>query len=237
MMAFVLLLLATVTFDGLKETGLKRTVIDTFFYFPGARWFMPWLARVSGEVVVGVLTISMAAFVLAVIAMYLVLGRLIARSAASWTDSQSLRGSPLWQKGGEIASPSSGLDTARLFVLTLMPIALAYHLAHYLSYFLIYAQLAVPLASDPVGFGWDLLGTAHYRIDIGILDARIAWYTAVTAIVVGHIIAVYLAHVTALRAYGDRRLALRSQYPMVAAMVGYTALSLWILAQPIVATG
>ena len=38
----------------------------------------------------------------------------------------------------------------------------------------------------------------------------------------------------ALRAFGDHAAALRSQYPMLVLMVGYTMISLWILAQPIV---
>jgi hypothetical protein len=35
----------------------------------------------------------------------------------------------------------------------------------------------------------------------------------------------------------DHTLALRSQYPMLLLMVAYTAISLWILAQPIVEGG
>jgi len=235
MMVFVLVVLATVTFDGLKETGLKRTVIDTFFYLPGARWFLPRLARMSGDIEVGILSITMVAFVLAVVAVYLLFAHLMARAGGSWSASPPRTQALSSRQIDESASSSSWLDTARLFVLTLMPIALAYHLAHYLTYFVIYAQSVVPLASDPFGFGWDLVGTANYRIDIGVLDARFAWYTAVIAIVAGHIIAVYLTHFTALRVYGNKRSALRSQYPMVVAMVAYTVLSLWILAQPIVA--
>ena len=60
------------------------------------------------------------------------------------------------------------------------------------------------------------------------------WYTAVVAIVVGHVLAVYVAHVVALREYRDRRRALLSQVPMLVLMVGYTVVSLWIIAQPIV---
>jgi hypothetical protein len=56
----------------------------------------------------------------------------------------------------------------------------------------------------------------------------------VMAIVAGHIIAVYLAHLVAVRTLRQRTIALRSQYPMLVLMVGYTMLSLWILAQPIV---
>ena len=125
-------------------------------------------------------------------------------------------------------------DMARAFVYSLIPIALAYHLAHYLSFLLIQGQRIIPLASDPLGYGWNLFGTADYIVNIAIINARFAWITAVVAIVVGHIIAVYLAHAIALRMLGERRPALRSQYPMLALMVGYTMVSLWIIAQPIV---
>jgi hypothetical protein len=60
------------------------------------------------------------------------------------------------------------------------------------------------------------------------------WFTAVAAIVLGHIIAVYLAHVLALRLLEERKRALRSQYPMLVLMLTYTVVSLWIMAQPIV---
>jgi hypothetical protein len=58
------------------------------------------------------------------------------------------------------------------------------------------------------------------------------WYGAVTLIVAGHVIAVVLAHSAALRVFGEA--ASVSQIPMVALMVAYTMLSLWILAQPVV---
>jgi len=115
-----------------------------------------------------------------------------------------------------------------------VPIAIAYHLAHYFTYLLIQGQLLIRLASDPLGLGWDLFGTVRYRPDIGIVGARAVWYTAVAAIVAGHVIAVYVAHAVALREYRDRRAALRSQLPMLVLMVGYTVVSLWIIAQPIV---
>lgn len=139
-----------------------------------------------------------------------------------------------------MASASGNRETAgnmaRAFVVSLIPIALAYHLAHYLSFLLIQGQLVIPLASDPFGFGWNLFGTVDYRVDISVINARFAWVIAVAAIVVGHIVAVYLAHVMALRILKDSRLALNSQYPMLLLMVGYTMVSLWILAQPIVET-
>ena len=50
---------------------------------------------------------------------------------------------------------------------------------------------------------------------------------------VGHIIAVYLAHLRACAIYGNGPLALKSQVPMLALMVIYTVVSLWIISRPI----
>ena len=123
---------------------------------------------------------------------------------------------------------------ARQFAFTLVPIAIGYHLAHYLTFLLIQGQYIIPLASDPFGFGWNLFGTAGYRVDIAIVDARFAWYAAVSAILVGHIAAVYLAHVKAIELFDTRGVALRSQVPLTALMVLYTFVSLTILAEPMV---
>jgi uncharacterized membrane protein len=94
------------------------------------------------------------------------------------------------------------------------------------------AQYLIPLASDPFGLGWDLFGTRNYFVR-GLIDARVVWYVSVAAIVAGHIAALYIAHSQALREFPDRRSAQRSQWPMLVLMVGYTMLSLWIIAQPI----
>jgi len=127
--------------------------------------------------------------------------------------------------------------TVGFFVLTLVPIAIAYHVAHYLSYLLLTGQQIIPLMSDPFGRGWDIFGTASYKIDIAIVGAKFVWYLSVSSIVVGHLVAVYLAHIMALRAFPTTRAALYSQFPMMVLMVGYTVISLWILSQPVVETG
>jgi endonuclease/exonuclease/phosphatase (EEP) superfamily protein YafD len=98
-------------------------------------------------------------------------------------------------------------------------------------------QYAIPLLSDPLGRGWNLFGTAGYQVDIGFVTPRLQWTVAVVAVVLGHVAAVYLSHVTALRVFRRRSVALKSQIPMVLLMVGYTMISLWILSQPIVETG
>ncbi len=137
-----------------------------------------------------------------------------------------------WSGGARVPAAR----VAGLFVLTLVPIAIAYHLAHYLSFLVVAWQYLISLASDPFGLGWDLFGTKNHFVRIGLVDARAVWYLSVGAIVIGHVMAVYLAHCVALQAYSDRRVALRSQWPMVALMVCYTMTSLWIIAQPIVTT-
>jgi hypothetical protein len=109
---------------------------------------------------------------------------------------------------------------AGLFLQTLVPIAISYHLAHCVSFLTMAGQYPIPLVSAPFGFGWDLFGTKNHFVRIGLVDAR----------------AVYLAQCVALQAYADRRVALRSQWPMVALMICYTMTSLWIIAQPIVTT-
>jgi hypothetical protein len=123
---------------------------------------------------------------------------------------------------------------AAAYVYTLVPIALAYQAAHYYTLLVIQGQSIVALISDPFGRGWNLFGTAGYEINVGILGADLVWYSQVALIVVGHVIAVYLAHGIALRLLGDEKRAVRSQYPMLALMVLYTVLSLWILNQPVI---
>ena len=118
----------------------------------------------------------------------------------------------------------------KTFVFSLVPIALAYNLAHFISFLAIQGQLIIPLASD-------LFGTGDYQINIRVINAKFVWYISVAAIVLGHITSVYVAHVISVRTMASHATALRSQYPMLALMVAYTATSLWILAQPIVSGG
>ena len=134
---------------------------------------------------------------------------------------------------------TSGTQTGAIrlmavFAYSLLPIALAYHVAHFFTLLVIQGQLIIPLASDPFGYGWNLFGTSGYRVNIGLIDAKFAWFLGVSAIVLGHIVAVYIAHMIALRVFENRQQAIRSQYPMLGLMVLYTVVSLWIIAQPMV---
>ncbi len=126
---------------------------------------------------------------------------------------------------------------AAAYAYSLVPIALAYQVTHYYALLLFNGQIVVVQISDPLGWGWNRFGTADYQLNNAVLGAAFVWYSQVTLIVVGHVIAVYLAHALALRFGRDPRRALRSQYPMLALMVLYTVSSLWIISQPIVEEG
>jgi hypothetical protein len=46
--------------------------------------------------------------------------------------------------------------------ISMVPIAFAYHVAHYLPAFLVEAQYAIRAVSDPFNVGWDLFGYASH---------------------------------------------------------------------------
>ncbi len=105
---------------------------------------------------------------------------------------------------------------------TLLPIAAGYLVAHYLTLILQGVAWLPLLLVDPVALApvLDLIPTAAI------------WYWSVGAIVAGHIAAVVLAHRLALRDQAWRPIL--AGLPLVMLMIGYTILSLWIIAQPIV---
>ena len=123
------------------------------------------------------------------------------------------------------------MQLARSFVHSLVPIAFAYVAAHYFTLLLFQGQSIAFLASDPLGDGSDLFGTADSQIDYTIIGANATWYWQVGFVVVGHVAALTLAHDRALALYDRAKLAVRSQYWMLAVMVGFTSLALWLLSQ------
>ena len=133
-----------------------------------------------------------------------------------------------------ITRTGSAAQTAQRFVPTLVPIAVAYNLAHNFSSLLIQGQNAISLISDPLGRHWDLFGTASHYPNIGLIDARGTWYVAIGSIVVGHVISVWLAHQVALRQSVTRRSAVMASMPLTCLMIIYTAISLSVIAEPMV---
>jgi uncharacterized membrane protein YhaH (DUF805 family) len=120
-------------------------------------------------------------------------------------------------------------DLSLQFAPTLAPIALAYGIAHYFSLMAYEGQRLAYLASDPFGNGSDWFGTADATVDYGVIGANGIWYVQVGALVVGHVMALVLAHDKALVIFERARDATRSQWWMLAVMVGFTSLGLWLL--------
>ncbi|MFL5822846.1 MAG: fenitrothion hydrolase [Solirubrobacteraceae bacterium] len=140
-------------------------------------------------------------------------------------------------------------ELARRFAHTLVPIALAYVMAHYFTFLVYQGQTIGYLISDPLGTGANLFGTAHASIDYGFISASQAWYVDVAALLAGHVCGLVLAHDRAVALYrhqwnaggasvgpggvlvldGRASDAIRSQYWMLGVMVAFTCLGLWLL--------
>lgn len=211
--AFVVLMISTVFFDGLSETPLWESFMGAagqLLYAAGLTQLVGYTAAHSLIKILGLLATP-----LVFAAIYLLVCAVM----------------------GRVSGDAPGI-AARRYILTLVPIAIAYHLAHYLSYLLIQGQAIIPLLSDPFGRGWDLFGTRAREIDIGVVSMKFVWLFAVAAIVTGHVASIALAHIEGFRTDPPPHVcasrALIAQLPMVIFMVAFTMLSLWILSQPIV---
>ncbi len=191
---FVLFILSTTSFDGLRETSVYNKVFNL----------------VGNETVI--LFVSPLIF----LAIYFLFMYIIKRM---------------------VKTEYSITGLALRFSLTLVPIAIAYHIAHYFTMLLIQGQTIIKLISDPLGMGWNLFHSVNYTVNPGVINAATVWYVEVTLIIIGHIAAVYLAHLVALKSFPSAKKALLSQYPILALMVVYTMVSLWIIAQPIIVRG
>ena len=211
---FILLLLSTVTFDGILETPLWSQTLEAISQSQSLRAILITLQNAGLNLIQTIKLI----FLLLLPCIFFIIFLAFCHAIA------------MFGGGGKIPTK----DISGYFILSLIPIAIAYHFAHYLSYLLIAGQGILPLISDPFGVDWDLFNTKNYKIDIGIINAKFIWYFSIASIVIGHAMAVYVAHLTAVHIFIDRELAIRSQLPMLALMIVYTMTSLWILSQPIV---
>jgi hypothetical protein len=135
-------------------------------------------------------------------------------------------GLAIWATAGITRRPVRELADA--FSPSLIPIVLAYTVAHYFSLLVFESQTTIALASDPFGRGWNLFGTIDWAPDYTSLSpATIAW-VQVLAIVIGHVLGVLAAHDRAVELFPGR-LAARSQVPLVAVMVVFTVAGLTLL--------
>jgi hypothetical protein len=202
--AFVLLALSSVSFDGLAKT----------FFWLGLFGVNP-LEYPGRTALMGIGTLGLAATFLVLAALFL--------SAVAVGQRLAGDARPLARAAG-------------LLVWSIVPIALAYHIAHYLSALLVDGQYAVVALSDPFARGWDLFGTAGMAVSAGVVaGAQSAWWLwncQAGAIIAGHVLAVLVAHSIASRLHGDATRIVLSQMPLTVLMIAYTVFGLWLLAAP-----
>jgi hypothetical protein len=211
---FVVLMLSSLAFDGLLATPVYSS------------WWLPYLRGLFGVLgqlgVPALRTVGLLALTGVFIAAFVLVMRFV-----------------LWFGWPHLGSPFGrwqGVDVPRAlsaFAFTLVPIALVYNAAHNYTYVVVQSQGLIPLLADPLQKGWHLLPTAGYKVSFLLAGAAVVWYVQIVLIVLGHVIAVYLAHLRAGERFKNSAQVLLSQYPMLLLMVLYTMTSLWILAQPI----
>lgn len=189
MAAFVVVAIATVTYDG----------------FSGTETWENWFGGNARELWFGTL---------ALLAITGIIG------AAYWVAAFAAG-----RLGRSTRTPG---EIAANFAHTLIPIALAYAFAHYFTLVVLEGQQIVAALSDPFSLGWDLFGTAGWRVNF-FLSPEVVWYVQLAAIVGGHIAGVVLAHDRALADFKPE-FAVRTQYAMLVLMVALTSLGLFVLA-------
>ena len=191
--AFIVLVLAGVTYDGMRETAFGAALLE---------WLLTPITDALGVTSLAFLLTDTAALALVVAAFIVAFSVTLALTRA-------------------LAGVTATRPAA--YASTLLPIAAGYLIAHYLTLVIRGAVWLPSLILDP------LLSLAP---DVGWIPAGAIWYLSVAAIVGGHIAGVVLAHRLALRDAPGR--ATVAGLPMLALMISYTVLSLWIIAQPIV---
>jgi hypothetical protein len=161
----------------------------------------------------------------------------------------------IYQRGGLIAAPLvyfavymavmaliRGVTGRRMttralalrFAFSLVPIALAYMLAHYWTLVLTVLPVIPFLLTDPFGVGWNLLALPRQLSEPAPIDMGLAWHVEVALILLGHIASVYLAHVIAQRTFATRQHVWLSELPLLCLMVGYTFIGLSVLSLPLI---
>lgn len=117
----------------------------------------------------------------------------------------------------------TGRFIERWFAPSLVPIAVGYHMAHYLSYVLTLAPVLAAAVANPFAA----------PADPTVLTLP-GWFGVVQLgfVFVGHLFAVWVAHSLAFDLFPGVLKPIRSQYPFVVAMILYTMVSMWVVAQP-----
>ena len=210
----VTLLIGSVSFDGLTRTG----------------WWQERVALASADLSVRGVDAATARILFGTFGLVLLL-------LVVWL----LFEGAAWLAGriGQLDVGSGMRRSAQAFAPSLLPIALAYVVAHYFSFFVVQVQDLTRYASDPFEQGWNLFGTADNTLrDLHVPGGTTVWMVQVCAIVIGHVVGLLLAHDRALELAprnddGSPRVgrAALSQLPLLCLMLLYTIGGLYFLSE------
>lgn len=124
----------------------------------------------------------------------------------------------------------------RTYAITILPIALGYHFAHYFVSFLVQIQYLVATMADPLARGWNLFGLGGFRVTTGFLNStegvKPILLMNVGAVVISHIISIAMTHHLSGRIANTRRDLILIQLLLSALMIAYTIFGLWLLSTP-----
>ncbi|MCO8246403.1 MULTISPECIES: hypothetical protein [unclassified Haladaptatus] len=217
---FAITAVYTVSFDGFTNT---RTYQDLLVGVQNSLGTGPAISILLYAIGLSVFVVSFG-----------LCSHLVERLGGGSTDQRPSEGSEVNTDGGYVVGSdertrdSDWHGSARHFAPTVLPIAAAYEVAHNYPYvFRNLAQLAT-VAVHP------LSPSAQTANPLAWLPVPVFWGSQVVLIVLGHVIAVVAAHYVAVERFETNAAARRGHLPLVALMVGYTVLSLWIISQPVV---
>jgi hypothetical protein len=181
----------------LLPLGVVTVATAAFDSLSGTEWWVDVAGTTTDWARTGVFTVGFV-WVTAMVAMVAMTGlRVLARAdAESAADADADAGA---------AAADDRRATAQLLGVALLPVAIAWFVAQYLTLFLVEGVNLIALASDPLGRGNDHFGTIDWYPTAGLITAGWIRWAQLGALLLGHVAAVVLAHDGAIARSGRRR--------------------------------
>ena len=118
-------------------------------------------------------------------------------------------------------------EVSKLFGHTMLPIAFAYHITHYLTLLLFETQTFIYRLNDPLGTGLNLFNVQEPEINY-FIEPIIIWGIQVAVTLLGHMLSVVLAHDLAVKLFGHQQ-SDKTQYIFLFITVALTLQALFVL--------